>query len=386
MTTSTNTSQLNNTANEFDEPTRRVELKKKPAAAGARSTPAAADAAQTAAPKGWDVVETAHADASEAGLETKRVPMSLVSLGQNVRKVVDQKSVDDLAVSIKEVGLIQPPVARALPDGTFSIVVGQRRFLAMQKLQSEDPSRFDTIDLIVGTGSDSDLVQLAENLARAEMAPYDVCLALMRKSEEGLSASVISEKLGVSISLVRRYLRIGRAPEYVRSLLLRIEASTRVIDERGEPVLDKHGRQELKLQTLPALDVTKVEVLAQLAETLIQTDRRHARAPGYKPVAEVSVQRLARRCALENWSAATLTARCQEAERGRQVQEASAETGAEASAENERKAANPLAFNRKRLVIDTSVAHELTGDKRSSFIDDLNAVLGSLRLKVIESP
>ncbi|MDP2341524.1 MAG: ParB/RepB/Spo0J family partition protein [Deltaproteobacteria bacterium] len=313
---------------------------------------------------------------------TKLVPFGRAHLARNVRKNVDQARIDELEASIAQVGLIQPPTGRVLPNGDHEVVIGQCRYLALQALHAKDPGRFPLLELFITTATDDELplLQLAENLGRVSMAPYDVVVELAKLStERNMAAPELAEKTGSSVTTVKTFLRIGRAPEYVRVLLLRVEHSVKRMDAEGAVITDRHGRPELKTEVLPGLDVKKVSALTRLAETLVSNDKRCARTPGYKPIAEKTVLRVARRCAVEKWTADTLEARC-ERELKAPVEEATGDAQ-DAPTEPEPTAdANALVIKKSKLTIDLSRANALRGAARDEFVANLRAALKPLNV------
>lgn len=81
----------------------------------------------------------------------------------------DQGELDQLALSVKNNGIVNPPTFRPLEGGMFEIVAGERRFLAAER------AGLDEIDAIVRTLSDTEAaeIQLTENLRRTDLHPLD---------------------------------------------------------------------------------------------------------------------------------------------------------------------------------------------------------------------
>lgn len=107
--------------------------------------------------------------------QVREVPLNALRVAAtNTRKDKDagqeDASLAGLAQSIKEHGLLNPLTVRPLPDGTYEIVAGQRRYLACKELG------FATVPVIVREQvSDTSAVALSliENVQRADMHPLD---------------------------------------------------------------------------------------------------------------------------------------------------------------------------------------------------------------------
>lgn len=124
---------------------------------------------------------------------------------RNCRTSVGQ--VDDLAASIKRDGLLQP--VGVVKDGdSYELVYGYRRMAALQKLGQE----FVPAE-VVETMSEADrsIRNLAENMARADLTPYEQARALSTLQEaHDLSGAVIAARVGKSPSYVNNLIRIYR--------------------------------------------------------------------------------------------------------------------------------------------------------------------------------
>lgn len=145
------------------------------------------------------------------------IPLSLIKAGfAQPRSRFADEELHELKTSIKEVGLIHPPVVRAMQDGTYEIVSGERRFRAYSLLgKSSIPvivKRFDDKTAAVGS--------LVENIQRVDLNPIEVALGIKRLIEEfQLSQQEVSAKIGKERSTVSNYLRILQLPVSIRESL-----------------------------------------------------------------------------------------------------------------------------------------------------------------------
>ena len=85
------------------------------------------------------------------------------------RTVFDEDQLADLALSIKEVGLLQPPVVRSIGNGKYQIIMGERRFRAAKL------AGLKSIPVIIRQTSDDQLLReaLVENIHRSQLNPLE---------------------------------------------------------------------------------------------------------------------------------------------------------------------------------------------------------------------
>jgi len=145
------------------------------------------------------------------GEEYKEVSIDrIIEPKTEVRSIVTQEGIDELARSIKEKGVLQPILVRE-KDGQYEIIAGQRRYLAAKAAGvPEIPVRVINVD-----DDEAVVLALQENLQREEMNHIDIAMALNRiQVEKGLNPPAIAKL-------------IGKTPEYVRQhlMLLNLEQS-----------------------------------------------------------------------------------------------------------------------------------------------------------------
>lgn len=102
-----------------------------------------------------------------------RIPVNLIDRGNNPRKHFDEAHLNDLANSIKQVGVLQPILVRPTDNGRFQIVAGERRYRATILAFGNDESI--SIPAMVQTMSDeeADRAALTENVVREKMSALD---------------------------------------------------------------------------------------------------------------------------------------------------------------------------------------------------------------------
>ncbi len=118
----------------------------------------------------------------------------------NPRKSYKKDDIVGLWETIKENGLLHPVTARPHPDGdgTFQLVVGERRFRAHQYGKAKE------INAIVRDLSDKECaeIMLAENIHREDVDPVDEAKAIAEAMKDGMTISEIAARLGKSKSWI----------------------------------------------------------------------------------------------------------------------------------------------------------------------------------------
>lgn len=132
---------------------------------------------------------------------------------KNPRRNFDDEALEELAASIKEVGLLQPVVVRRLSEGKYELVMGERRWRASQQ------AGLDTIPAIVRETPDTDMLRdaLLENLHRQQLDPLEEAAAYQQLLEEfGATHEQLSQKIGRSRPHITNTLRLLRLPPTVQ--------------------------------------------------------------------------------------------------------------------------------------------------------------------------
>jgi ParB family chromosome partitioning protein len=160
-----------------------------------------------------------------AGLERsrgqKRVPIEFLRPNpRNPRKFFSESDLSDLSVSIRERGIIQPIVVRALPGlpDAFEIVAGERRWRAAQIAGLHD------VPVVVVEIDDRTSLEFAilENVQRSDLNPIEEAAGYERlMSEFSYSQADLAAILGKSRSHLANTLRLLNLPESIQELLIR---------------------------------------------------------------------------------------------------------------------------------------------------------------------
>jgi ParB family chromosome partitioning protein len=131
------------------------------------------------------------------------------------RKVINQESLDNLAASIKEHGIIQPVLVRRAQTG-FQIIAGERRWRAAQKAGlNEIPVRI--LDI---TDSQAMEIALVENLQREDLNAIEIAQGIQEiLSKLSMTHEEIAKKIGFNRTTVTNKLRLLQLPKEVISML-----------------------------------------------------------------------------------------------------------------------------------------------------------------------
>ena len=129
------------------------------------------------------------------------------------RTVFDEDALAELVESISEVGLLQPIVVRPMDDGTYELVMGERRLRASQK------AGLTTIPAIVRRTEDADLLRdaLLENLHRAQLNPLEEAAAYQQMlSDFGCTQEELSLRIKRSRPQISNTIRLLQLPATVQ--------------------------------------------------------------------------------------------------------------------------------------------------------------------------
>lgn len=136
--------------------------------------------------------------------------------GEQPRKTFKDSSLKELAVSIKERGVLQPVIVSRLGDGSFRLVAGERRWRASQL------AGLKKIPAIVKNVASKDALEIAliENIQREDLNPVETAEAFNRLLKDfNLTQEELSEKVGKERATVANYLRLLKLPEEIKSLI-----------------------------------------------------------------------------------------------------------------------------------------------------------------------
>jgi len=130
------------------------------------------------------------------------------------RKTFNEEAIEELASSIRELGIIQPITVRLLDNGKFQLITGERRYRASQK------AGLATIPAYVRIADDQAMLELAlvENIQREDLDAIEIAISYQRLVEEcSLTQEILSERVGKKRSTVANYLRLLKLPAEIQA-------------------------------------------------------------------------------------------------------------------------------------------------------------------------
>ena len=151
--------------------------------------------------------------------EDEIVMLELEKIEPNIdqpRKQFIDETLEELALSIREKGVIQPIIVEN-KDGKYIIVAGERRYRAAKI------AGLSSIPTLVRQYSPEELLQISliENIQREDLNPIDEAMAYEKiLKEAGLSQDDLSKKIGKSRSTIANTVRLLKLPEEMRKGLL----------------------------------------------------------------------------------------------------------------------------------------------------------------------
>jgi ParB family chromosome partitioning protein len=132
------------------------------------------------------------------------------------RRDIDEEALQELADSIRQIGIIQPITLRQMDDGTYQIIAGERRWRA-SKLAG-----LSSIPAYVRTADDENMMQMAlvENIQREDLNAIEIALAYNNLMEQyHLTQEQLADKVGKKRATIANYLRLLKLPAEVQMAL-----------------------------------------------------------------------------------------------------------------------------------------------------------------------
>jgi ParB family chromosome partitioning protein len=132
------------------------------------------------------------------------------------RKTFDEEALNELAISIKSIGLVQPITVRELEEGRYEIIAGERRYRAARM------AGLTTIPAYIRKVEERSVHEMAliENIQRENLNPIEEALGYQRLIDEcDLTQEALSDRVGKNRASIANYLRLLRLPAVVQLAL-----------------------------------------------------------------------------------------------------------------------------------------------------------------------
>ena len=134
------------------------------------------------------------------------------------RSIFDDEALQELAASIREIGILQPPVVRRVGENEYELIMGERR------LRAAKLAGLSTIPVIIRETSDNELLReaLIENIHRSNLNSLEEAAAYNQMlSDFGFTHDELAKKIGKSRPVISNTLRLLNLPPSVQKKLTR---------------------------------------------------------------------------------------------------------------------------------------------------------------------
>lgn len=195
------------------------------------------------------------------------------------RRDFDEAALEDLAQSIRSIGIVQPVTLRKTGDNSYELIAGERRWRAAQL------AGLTSIPAYIRTVEDENVMEMAlvENIQREDLNAIEIALAYEHLADNSnLTQEELAKRVGQSRSNVANYMRLLKLPAQVQMALKNREIEmghARALLALESPTMQvKLFKEMLKFQ----YSVRKVEDMVRLlnaGDSNISDARRRVKAP-----------------------------------------------------------------------------------------------------------
>ena len=166
---------------------------------------------------GLDALIDTHDVQTQGSSNLSEIPISMIEANPNQpRREFDEAALQELAASIKEIGLVTPITLRQTPGGKYQIIAGERRWRASQM------AGLTAIPAYIRTVEDDNVMEMAlvENIQREDLNAIEIALAYQHLAETtGMTQEKISARVGKSRTSVTNYMRLLKLPAQIQMAL-----------------------------------------------------------------------------------------------------------------------------------------------------------------------
>lgn len=142
------------------------------------------------------------------------LPLALIDPNPDQpRRQFDQERLEELAASIKHLGLVQPITVQPQAKGRYMLVSGERRYRAAQI------AGLDSLPVYIKQGEGEQMLEMAlvENIQREDLNAIEIALAYQQLAETyQLTHEQLAERVGKKRATVSNYLRLLRLPAQIQ--------------------------------------------------------------------------------------------------------------------------------------------------------------------------
>jgi len=162
-----------------------------------------------------DVSENTEKELVKAVASVNEIPLKQIETNPfQPRTYFDEQSLEELVVSIKELGIIQPITVRRMEEGRYQLITGERRYRAAFK------AGLKKIPAFVRKAEDDNMLELAlvENIQREDLDAIEVAISYQRLIDEcQLTQENLGDRVGKKRATVTNYLRLLKLPAEIQA-------------------------------------------------------------------------------------------------------------------------------------------------------------------------
>lgn len=151
---------------------------------------------------------------TDGGSAISEIPVAQIEPNpEQPRTTFDTEALEELAASIRELGIVQPLSLRKSGSGTYQIIAGERRWRAAKL------AGLESVPAYVRTASDSEVTEMAliENIQREDLNAIEVALAFRKLIDSyNLTQERLSERLGKKRATIANHLRLLKLPAEIQ--------------------------------------------------------------------------------------------------------------------------------------------------------------------------
>lgn len=132
------------------------------------------------------------------------------------RSIFEQETLEELAASIRSIGIIQPVTLKEMGDDRYMIISGERRYRASLM------AGLERIPAYIRTAEDDNVVEMAliENIQREDLNAIEIALAYQKLLDNyNLTQEALSERVGKKRATIANYLRLLKLPAPIQVAL-----------------------------------------------------------------------------------------------------------------------------------------------------------------------
>ncbi len=164
------------------------------------------------------LIPSQEAEEGTADATLREVPVSEITPNRHQpRRHFDEEALEELAASVKQLGVLQPILVRPSDDGGYELIAGERRWRAATR------AGLTVIPAVIRTTDEQTSVEqaLVENVQRQDLNPLEEAAAFQQLVDEfELSHEQVAERVGKSRSAITNTLRLLGLPPSVQQLLM----------------------------------------------------------------------------------------------------------------------------------------------------------------------